>query len=442
MTIKTKNTIYSYSIIILTVVMIILRFLLNEKGRINPDSIRFMRFAHNLPIIDNTTTPTFYPLSIKLVSFIGIDMFWSSKIVGILSYIFIIFFAWKKKFYFRETLILCALFSFVSLFSSTMSEPLFLTFLFFYFYISIKILRGEFQFYQGIFWLTMGLLLLYNTRYTGLFYIGATGLFGFLHFKKSFGKIFMISAGVGVLYYILYKILFIDYFNPEYIKEALEIGIHPTSKLLDELWKGLATSFNPFIHISNPSGGILNYGIYGIGILNIALILFLFLKHKLNLEEQFLVFAGVFGIIASFFTQYFYSLTPLDYRLLGPFTFPIWLVYLKKLYALLQKKTYILAYLSLITGFIFTYLSKGDYLENRKAAKKFLTEEKLLNKPIEFYSKPNDLDLNFIQVAELLSTVNSDLNIVHKPQDTLTKKEILTKYRVESKMKIIKNKYQ
>ena len=46
--------------------MIVLRFLLNEKGRVTPDSIRFMRQTHVFPEIDNTTAPLLYPLFIKI----------------------------------------------------------------------------------------------------------------------------------------------------------------------------------------------------------------------------------------------------------------------------------------------------------------------------------------------------------------------------------------
>jgi hypothetical protein len=84
--------------VIITLVMTILRFLLNEKGRVNPDSIRYMRFAHVFPTIDNTTTPLGYPLAIKFFTFFGFDEFWGSKIVGISAFFFILFFTWKRNF--------------------------------------------------------------------------------------------------------------------------------------------------------------------------------------------------------------------------------------------------------------------------------------------------------------------------------------------------------
>lgn len=164
-------------LVIITLVMTIFRFLLNEKGRVNSDSIRYMRFAHVFPTIDNTTTPLGYPLSIKFFTFFGLDEFWGSKAVGILSFLFIILFTWKKKFFFRESVVLCALFSFLSIFSYTMSEPLILPFVMLFLYVSAQIMEGKLAQGKAVFYLSVSLLALYNIRYSSLFFIGATGLF-------------------------------------------------------------------------------------------------------------------------------------------------------------------------------------------------------------------------------------------------------------------------
>ena len=142
--------------------MTILRFVLNEKGRINPDSIRYMRQANIFPIIDNTTAPLGYPLIIKFFTFFGLDEFWGSKIVALLSYLFIIIFAYKKKFYFKETILVGAIFSFVSIFSYTMSEPFILPFVFLFLYLGSKIINGNINKYQAIILLSISLLAMYN----------------------------------------------------------------------------------------------------------------------------------------------------------------------------------------------------------------------------------------------------------------------------------------
>ena len=436
---KQESTI-RWFLLITTFVMIILRVLLNEKGRVNPDSIRYFRTAKVFPVIDNTTTPLGYPLFIKFFAFLS-DEFWASKIIGLLSFLFIIYFAWKKKFYFKETLITAALFSYVSIFSYSMSETLILPFVFVFLYIGRQIIIGELSGKKAIIYLSLILILMYNIRYSALFFILSVFGFGILNYKKNYAKIFLISALPGLLYIVLYKYFFIDYFNKDYIKEFLKIGLKPSSELLVELFQGLCTSFNPFIHIANPSGGFINYGIYGIGALNIFIMLYLFLKNKVSASEKFLLFTDLFTIICSYFIQYFYSVNPLDYRLLSPFILSIWLVYFKKLFNIFGLYTYSIAILSLMTGFLFTWLSRGNYLENRKNITRFLVNEKLDKVPLKYYLI-NDSDTEKkVQVAELISTVNPQVSITFKPKDTL-EESTLTEYKVSSKIKISKNPFQ
>ena len=149
---RTQEQYLKISVFVITLVMIVLRFLLNEKGRVTPDSIRFMRQANVFPEIDNTTAPLLYPLFIKVFT-VFTDEFWSSKIVGILSYLFMVFFAWKKKFYWRESLLVGALFSMISLFAATLSETLFLPFLFVFFYVARNVYwRNILKFWAFSYW--------------------------------------------------------------------------------------------------------------------------------------------------------------------------------------------------------------------------------------------------------------------------------------------------
>lgn len=435
---KEKNI--QISLVIITIMMTILRFLLNEKGRVNPDSIRYMRFAHVFPTIDNTTTPLGYPLSIKLFTYFGFDEFWSSKLVGILAFLFIAIFAWKKNFYMKESIIISSLFSFVSIYAYTMSEALALPFVFLFLYTAHQTITGKLEKWKAILYLSLSLIALYNIRYSSLFIMGGTGLFGLIMWKKKYSRTFIFSAVIGCIFIVLYKFLFLDYFNENYIKQSLEMGLHPTSQLLIELFQGLTTTFNPFIHMADPNGGLINYVIYGIGVFNILLMAFLFVKNKLSETELFFIVIGISGTVCSYFIQYFYPVNPLDYRLMAPFSFPIWLVYFKKLFTYFDSKVYAIGALSLVSGLFFTWLSKGNYLENRKNIEQFLESENLKDIPITFYLEATE-DLEKIQVAELISTVNPDISLTFKPKDTL-QKTTLTRYKVLQKIRIDKNKYQ
>ncbi len=405
-----------------------LKFLLNEKGRVTPDSIRFMRQAHVFPEIDNTTAPLLYPLFIKIFT-VFTDEFWSSKIVGILCYLFMVFFAWKKKFYWRESLLVGALFSMISLFAATLSETLFLPFLFVFFYVARNVLLEKYSKILSVFLLSLSVILLFNIRYSGLFFMGGLFAFGVLNYKKSFAKIYIISSIIGLAFVAGYKFFFIDVFNQNYVNKFLEIGLKPTSLLVKEFFLAIGTSFNPFIHILNPNGGILNVGILGIGFLNIVFFTFIF------------IFLSVFGMICSFLIQYFYQTDALDYRLLAPFTFGIWLVYFKKLHQIFGKLVFAIAFLSLMTGFVFSWLSRGNYLENRKLMKEFLVKEKLMDSKIYYYRPIKDENFSSSKISEIISTINPRVYITEKPEDSL-KKEVLTKFKIESKVKMNKNKFQ
>ncbi len=427
-------------LIVSSLILTVLRFLLNEKGRTNPDSIRFMRTANVFPVIDNTVTPLGYPVVLKFFTLFGFDEFWASKILGILAYLFLLWFAWKKKFYSKEIILTGGLFSFVSIFSYTMSEALILPAVFVFLYVARQIIIDQLKGLPAFLYLSLMLILLYNIRYPALFLMGGIFLFGILNFRKHYAKTFIFSALTGFFFVILYKFLFIDFFNEKYLETFLEIGLDPTSVLLVELFQGLTTTFNPFIHIANPAGGVINYGIYGIGLLNILLMVFIFIKNKLSETEFLFIFLGVVGIGCSFFIQYFYSVNPIDYRLMAPFSLPIWLVYFKKLYSIFGKLTYGITILSLMTGLLFTFLSKGNYLENRKVITKFLKEENLENVPLKFYLESEE-ELDKYQIAELISTVNARMVITFKAADTL-QKNTLTQHKILQKTKIDTNQFQ
>jgi len=427
-------------LILMTYVMVILRFLLNEKGRTSPDSIRYLRQSDIFPIIDNTVAPLGYPLFIKLFTFVGLDDFWSSKLVGILAYTFILIFAYQKKFYFKEILVTSALFSLVSIFSYTMSEALVIPFLVLLFYTAKAIIDGKISTGKGIAYLSLLLILMINVRYSALFLCLGTVFFGLLSYRKAYWKSFVISGMIGIGFYGFYKISFIDYFNENYLDTFLEIGLKSTPVLLTELFQGLATTFNPFVHIADPNGGVINYGIYGIGVLTMLAMVIIFIKTKLSESEKFIVAVSVVGIICSYFIQYVYSVNAMDYRLLAPFVVGIWMVFFSKLFQIFGSLTYAVAFLSLMTGFAFSWMSKGDYLENRKAITAFLESEDIKDETLQFYIK-DSIKLDEVQVAELISTVNPKVYITFKAKDTL-RKNILTRWKVESKMKIKKNNYQ
>lgn len=427
-------------LVVTAVVMTILRFLLNEKGRMSPDSIRLLKFAQHFPVIDNTLTPILYPAIVKAISLSGLDVFWSSKILGIAAMLFMLMYSRKKGFFHREVLMTVCLISFISLFSATLTEVLFLPLILVFLQVAKMITDGKWRFWQAIFRLSFLLIMMYNIRYSALFFIIGICIFGMFHYSKSWGKIFLISAFISGLFALLYHTFFIPYYHSGYFSEVAFSGTKDTATLVKELFFGISTSFNPFIHMANPAGGFSNIIIYGVGVLTVVSFIFLCLKFGLSLYEKFLLFLGISGIICTFLIQYFYWTDPLDYRLLAPFAFPVWLVFFRKIFFFAERKTYLTAFFSMASCFIFIWFSQGNYLHNRTAAKVFLQAEHLDNKPVLFYIKDIE-NLEEVQLAELISTVNADTEITLAPKDTL-KKNTLSARKVLQKFKIDRNKYQ
>ena len=166
---------------------------------------------------------------------------------------------------------------------------------------------------------------------------------------------------------------------------------------------------------------------------------FLFIKTKLSETEKLILTTSLIGIICSYSIQYVYSVNPLDYRLLAPFSIGLWIVFFRKLFQIFESLTYSIAFLSLVTGFAFSWLSKGNYLENRQKITAFLEKEQISHETIKFYIKENSSD--DIQTVELISTVNPKIDVTSQAKDTLQQR-VLTRYKVESKMTIKKNNYQ
>uniref|UniRef100_UPI00261DE4B0 hypothetical protein n=1 Tax=uncultured Chryseobacterium sp. TaxID=259322 RepID=UPI00261DE4B0 len=127
-------------------------------------------------------------------------------------------------------------------------------------------------------------------------------------------------------------------------------------------------------------------------------------------------------------------------RLMAPFSLPVWLIYFRKLFQIFGTKVYVIGILSLMSGALFTWLSKGNYLENRKTITNYLKEENLDKVPIKVYIKTQE-DMESFQIAEIISTINPQISLTYDPKDSL-QRTTLTRHKVLQKIKIDKNKYQ
>jgi uncharacterized membrane protein (DUF2068 family) len=89
-----------------------------------------------------------------------------------------------------------------------MSEPLILPFVILFLYVSTLIIEGKLEKGKAVFYLSLSLIALYNIRYSALFIMGGTGLFGLIFWKRKYSGIFIISGIIGGIFMV-----FINFFS-------------------------------------------------------------------------------------------------------------------------------------------------------------------------------------------------------------------------------------
>jgi len=111
-------------------------FLFRSDGGINLDALMYARHAILLPEMADNLCPPAYPLLLRGFEFFAGDYFLAGKVLNGCCLLLLLFFAWKRDFYFRETLFLLCTRAGSGIWSFSFSEIPFLTILYFQFYLA------------------------------------------------------------------------------------------------------------------------------------------------------------------------------------------------------------------------------------------------------------------------------------------------------------------
>jgi len=182
-------------------------FLLRSDGGINLDTILYVQNAEHLPALSTNIFPFGYSFGLKTFQFFLNDYFWSSKLLNLFCLVFILGLSWFRKFYFTETLVLLCLKVGIGLWSFSYSEPLFLSILYYQFYLLFQYFEEH---NQDRFWLikmSMAMLALMLMRHTGIFILFGYGTFlvflfwtkGRLILKQNYFQFILISGFLTIL---------------------------------------------------------------------------------------------------------------------------------------------------------------------------------------------------------------------------------------------------
>ena len=139
------NTKIEKGFIIIIPILVLIYFyvqIIFSSGKLSPDSLQYLRQADDFWNY-KINFPLGYPLIIKLFTFFSGSSFWASKMVNIFCYLGVLLFSYKKKFYFKETILLFSFYPLIQFYAFTWSESLFFFLLYlFIFLVNRIIIKG------------------------------------------------------------------------------------------------------------------------------------------------------------------------------------------------------------------------------------------------------------------------------------------------------------
>jgi len=370
----------------------VLGFLLRSDGGINLDTIFYVRMAQDLPGIKSNIFPIGYPVLIRIFNSLIGDFFWTTKFINFSLIVLILVFSWYKKFFFTETVCLFCLKAGIGLWSFSYSEPLFLTFLYFQFYLLHQYFVVNNLSRSWPFQMSIVMILMLFARHTGIFiYAGHLVFFLFLlskngksEWKKGFFK-FLVISGIMICGYMAWNRFQFQSFFGENLRGAPEIQTQ--SEYLNHIFlnfKGAMTSWNPFFgivlqHNSNPAYQVVEWGLLALDTL-FCLMLFLFLLKTLrtqnNLFALSLLIPGLVFLILIFFSSINAGIEILNTRLLSPVTFCLFfpiLILLHQSKSLAKRFILIICSTSLVFSFLYLIKTPANYLKIKERAEDFLS---------------------------------------------------------------------
>ncbi|MCW3160403.1 hypothetical protein [Chryseobacterium oryctis] len=208
---REKKSIALDILVFLGVIAYFVLRIIYSSGEFTPDSIQYLQQAQDFWDY-KVNFPLGYPFLINIFSLFTGSLIIASKLINILSYIGIILFSYKKKFFFPQTLFIFSFYPFLGLYTLTLSESVYYFFNYLIIYFVYKIIEGGFN-TKRIFSLAILFFILTSIRFSGVFvFATAIAFLGYITFKKKYSiksySFLVISTLFGVLSYLLINYLY------------------------------------------------------------------------------------------------------------------------------------------------------------------------------------------------------------------------------------------
>lgn len=205
-----KSRLLDCIVILGTLSFLVLKFIYSS-GDLTPDSLQYFLQAKNFWTY-KVNFPLGYPLAIKILSYVTGSFFSASKWVNILSYIGIVLFSYRKKFYFPQTLIIFSFYPFTGFYTYSFSEPLYYFFNYLIIYYVYRIIAEDFKTKYTVY---LGILffMLVSVRFSGIFVFAFSMLFlALISRRKKYSVQSYLytaaAASLGILSYLMINFMY------------------------------------------------------------------------------------------------------------------------------------------------------------------------------------------------------------------------------------------
>ena len=214
---------------------------------VSPDTYDYIDLAENLPMIQDSLFPIFYPICLKIINFITHDYLIAYKVVCGISLLFSLSFVRIKNFYWREIWVMFTFMSFIRIAPLVLSEVVLYPLLLLIFYYNHQFLMDKITSKKFVIFNSLLLIISVLTKYSSLFFVGVFIGFSAILFliKDKKAKPYIMSSFVALLGGMLY--LFVNYSLTDYAmgKRVPPDGVYYNIRLS---FSQILFNLNPFFH--------------------------------------------------------------------------------------------------------------------------------------------------------------------------------------------------
>ena len=348
-------------------------------GGIGADSLSYFGIAADLPKPETNLFPMGYPILVRLVYNVLHDYFWASKILNLLFTVIILLFSYYKNFYFRETVLLFMGKTFFTVFIGAASETLFLFLMYFLFFLFHQLLSKKDNLYSYAVAISLCLIGLFITRYSGIYiYVSVVVFCGVMFFKirdRIYFKpliLMVFLSGIGIGSYLLFNVMHFGDYTGERLRGK------PSSMDVIYIVRdvfGVMNSIDPYIGIKPASNSLASLLFQFLVFVIDVFIFFFFLKYFKKGKESSLyyfhillwVMAGVSGI-SVLVSGWFQQIEEMGVRLMAASNFCLFFSFLILYFQnqLSDKWIWRVSCFFLIFLICYSLKDPGNYLENKK----------------------------------------------------------------------------